>query len=319
MNSLVLQGHGKQPVISQALPVPLFFLSREPRLIMSVNSDTGDRMHEADLKSIKHVANRRTVLAALCIGGVLVADFTGAQAKAQPLSQLINRAGKMRALSQRASKFYVQVTLGVLPDKAAEALIGTQRVMSSTLEFLLASGPPPEVRKPLASLERDMAALNTLLSGVPKKDDVLVIAKAADSMLDSADQTTRAFQDLSKQSSARIVNIAGRQRMLSQRAGRAYFLIASGIDTPAIRKQLDDSREEFTQALATLQAAPISTPSIKNELELARSQWLFYEAALVKKSSSEGLATVATTSERVFEVMDNLTSLYDAALRELLN
>lgn len=262
---------------------------------------------------------RRSLAFALGAALTVVATRGLAQPKAAPLSVSINRAGKMRALSQRVSKSYVQVTLGVLPEKAMETILGTQKIMSSTLEYLLGTSPPPEVRKPLAMLERDMAALNTLLGGNPKREDVMIIAKAADAMLESADQTTRAYQELSRQGAARIVNIAGRQRMLSQRAGRAYFLIAAGNDTPAIHKQLDDSREEFKQALATLQNAPISTASIKNELDLARSQWLFYEGALAKKPNPEGLATVATTSERVFEVMDNLTALYDAAVRELLS
>jgi hypothetical protein len=84
------------------------------------------------------------------------------------------------------------------------------------------------------------------------------------------------------------------------------------------RAQLAAARSEITQGLAGLQAAPISTPAIRNELELARSQWLFYEAALAKAASPDALQTVATTSERVYEVMDNLTSLYDSALRDLL-
>ena len=85
-----------------------------------------------------------------------------------------------------------------------------------------------------------------------------------------------------------------------------------------IRKQLEDARTEFNQALATLRAAPISTPSIRNELELARGQWLFYETALTRAPGSESQQTVATTSERVFEIMDNLTSMFDAAVRDLL-
>jgi pyruvate/2-oxoacid:ferredoxin oxidoreductase beta subunit len=53
------------------------------------------------------------------------------QGKGQlPLSVAINRSGKMRALSQRASKAYVQATLNVLPDKAREISLSSQRIMA---------------------------------------------------------------------------------------------------------------------------------------------------------------------------------------------
>lgn len=263
--------------------------------------------------------SRRALIQSATLAAIVSATPSWAQSKsALPYSVAINRAGKLRALSQRCSKAYIQTALNVMPERAREIALSSQRIIASNLTELVAGQPPADIKKLLQELEKDSSALSSLMASTPRLDGVVEVARVADVMLDSADAVTRAYEGLSGQGSAKIVNLAGRQRMLSQRAARAYFLIAAGHTSATVRKQLDTAKNEFSQSLLALQGAPISTASIRNELDLAKGQWLFYEAALNKSPTPESLQNVATTSERVFEVMDNLTALYDAAVRDLL-
>ena len=247
---------------------------------------------------------------------------TGAQAQ-MGLSGAINYAGWFRALSQRMAKAYCQQYLQVLPAAAVDVM-GLARKMAQAGSGELAKGAqsgqwPAEVGRQLAEVQKQFALLNQMTSA-PATTTALVAAASeqADRTLLIAQAVTEAIEKMAQSPSARLVNLAGRQRMLSQRLAKNYFLSAAKVDSKVVQAQLASDAADFRQALQTLKAAPVSTSSIRNELELADSQWLFFESALRRPADDAGLNAVATTSERLLGVMDKLTGLYDAALREVL-
>ena len=247
---------------------------------------------------------------------------TGAQAQ-MGFSGAINYAGWFRALSQRMAKAYCQQYLQVLPAAAVDVM-GLTRKMVQTGSGELARGMqsgqwPVEVGRQLAEVQKQFALLNQMTSA-PATTTALVAAASeqADRTLLIAQAVTEAIEKMAQAPSARLVNLAGRQRMLSQRLAKNYFLSAAKVDSKVVQAQLASDAADFRQALQTLKAAPVSTSSIRNELELADSQWLFFESALRRPADDAGLNAVATTSERLLGVMDKLTGLYDAALREVL-
>lgn len=268
---------------------------------------------------------RRVALQRVAAGVLLPTWATwaiGAQAQ-MGLSGAINYAGWFRALSQRMAKAYCQQYLQVLPAAAVDVM-GLARKMVQTGSGELARGMqsgqwPAEVGRQLAEVQKQFALLNQMTSA-PATTTALVAAASeqADRTLLIAQAVTEAIEKMAQAPSARLVNLAGRQRMLSQRLAKNYFLSAAKVDSKVVQAQLASDAADFRQALQTLKAAPVSTSSIRNELELADSQWLFFESALRRPADDAGLNAVATTSERLLGVMDKLTGLYDAALREVL-
>ncbi|MHA6822879.1 hypothetical protein [Ralstonia pseudosolanacearum] len=77
-------------------------------------------------------------------------------------------------------------------------------------------------------------------------------------------------------------------------------------------QDLDAAIQEFTAAQAFLVSAPQNTAAIGSELQLAGTQWLFFEEAVRQPvvSRAEQLRNIATTSERILQVMDDVTGLY---------
>ena len=260
--------------------------------------------------------SKRNFLQLTAIVGLAPLSFA---ASAQiSMAAAINRCARFRALSQRTAKAYLQIQQEIMPDNARDIMASAQRLIQIGFDDLAKANLNAEQLKMLNALQSESSGLNAMVAASPTRDGAIAACAQADKMLAVADKLTASLEATSKQSSAKLVNMAGRQRMLSQRLAKNYFLAAAGAETKVSKDLIQSDREEFKAAMATLSNSPISTNSIRNELQLAQSQWTFFEAALGRKRDLDSMRTIATTSERLLEVNNNLTMLYEAALKDIL-
>ena len=123
---------------------------------------------------------------------------------------------------------------------------------------------------------------------------------------------------LTRASSGPAASIAAAMLALVNDPARRAALVAAGLDSRPLREQIAGDAEEFQRAMAQLAGAPLSTPAIRTTLELGQGQWVFFDMAIKRQPNARGLEDVATTSERLLEVMDSLTALYEVALQDVL-
>jgi len=263
--------------------------------------------------------DRRDFLTLACLlpAGAVLAAPAAPVAAGLSLPAAINKAGRQRLLSQRTAKAWLMLVQGVLSEKAKSILGQSTQLFEQQLVELKTLQPNDDCRAALLLLEQEWGRYRPQLADI--RSDAKAVWTGSEAVLAAAQKLTVAYERASGTPGGRLVNLAGRQRMLSQRAAKAYFFRNMGVNAGEAGQMLDGAMKEFIKGHEELKAAPQNTPQIKSDLALVEQQWFFFQHALSLREAydqKKGASDVATTSERILEQMEAVVGQYEKVARD---
>ena len=133
-------------------------------------------------------------------------------------AESVNRAGQLRMLSQRLVKLYALMCADVMPDVTAALCKESLEHIEANLSILGRTLSKPTFGDLLDAVMAPWKPLKAALRVAPSVERLPEIDRLAERLLIQAEQLTKNLETAGFAAALHVINVSGRQRMLSQRA-----------------------------------------------------------------------------------------------------
>ncbi len=285
---------------------------------------------------IKQITKTLSIVAigALCFAGSALAEenstvaasapaqtdpvVSTAPAQTQPAKssvsseQMVNLAGRQRMLSQRMAKDYFYAGKNINKSNALKQLKKSLADFKKTQTLLSAEINDEEIKNLIVFVNMSLDEFVELSNETYNVDNGTIILDLSESMLEGSQYVVQALTK--GKASNEIVDIAGKQRMLSQRIAKYYIAYQAGIKDDNTIIQTKETVKEFDSILKKLIVNPGNTIEIKKELAKVNKMWnIVYKFYLnIEKGGLPKI--VFSTTDNITKKMNNIVGLYVKAL-----
>ena len=229
----------------------------------------------------------------------------------------INLAGRLRVLSQRLAIAWALAAHGIGATDARAQLRQLSAELERALARLQAIRMGAEPAALLAAVGRAWAPYRAALS--PEESEAARTLETSEDFLAAADALTAYAERMGGLQSAHHVNVAGRNRMLSQRIVKLFLFadLATGCDIAAL---IERSAAEFEANLAKLLRDGRALPEVVAQLDEVAKQWRRLLGALApsvdRPRRSQQARLVTAEGKRLLRGVDTVVKLYERLTRE---
>ncbi|MCP4255885.1 MAG: hypothetical protein GY775_21290 [Candidatus Scalindua sp.] len=236
--------------------------------------------------------------------------------------QNIDSSGKTRMLTMKMAKLYGIQVLNDYPDGkkriARKDLSTAKRIMSEIYKELLEHSPiasNKELVEAIKTAQLSWYQMEKMLSVPPSKTGFLDVLDFSDRLLSDNETMTSYMESLSSVPTSKIINLAGRQRMYSQKLARDYLAVSMGVDKEYRIDSMLDAAVEFESAMLTMEGATENNAKIKGLIKsITMMEWRKVYETVTECIESNGtkfnVGIMIKFCDTLIDKTNRLTSLY---------
>ena len=261
----------------------------------------------------------RSFLALLSAVILWMASFQVVQASTAPeittIGEAINQAGRQRMLTQRMLKYYALAGQDVRARHSLEALKEAEELYESQIARLKAYVQDDNVQRQLTEAESLWNTVKPTFQAAPNRDQVMTLYTNNEALLAAHQQIVLSLEKLAGSKTSELVNMAGRQRMLSQRIAASYALMSWGFENE-MTNNYDKAMSDMDSALSYLSSNPSNSSAVSSYLADARQN--YHRLSRSSEAAEKAVyvpGLIDRSAEKILESMNEVTKLYAEALQ----